>query len=739
MSPRARSSASRCCARARRRARESATVADLLLEIGVEELPAGYVPGAIAQLAERARTGLAEARLEHGAVHATATPRRLVLAVADLPEAQPPLTEEVAGPPERVAFRDGEPTRAAEGFARKLGLDVAALEVRDTPRGRYVFATRTIPGRPVRELLPELLRAWILALRFPKSMRWPQSPANETFARPVRRLLALLGAEVLPLDVFGCQAGRCTEGHPILAGRRPIALERADYQAYRSLLRQHLVIVEREERRAAIRQAIEARLAEAGGRLEHETLLEEVCDLVEIPHVCEGRFDPRYLELPEAVVEAAMTDHQRYFPVRDGEGRLTARFLFVANQPEPADVVVEGNERVLRARLEDAAFYMREDLKLLMSQREDALAGIVFHERLGTLADKARRLVWLAEHLADQMGLEGHEHEAAVGAARLAKADLTTELVAEFPQLQGVIGGEYLRRQGFPEAVAQAVAEHYRPRFAGDDLPETAAGRCVALADKIDNLVAFFAAGLEPSASADPYALRRQGLGVVRMLIEGGIGIDLDRAVAEAVKALARHGGPIGQSASDTDPSTFDAVGLHARVRRFLEERMAGYLRDLGYRYDLVDAVLGAGGADTSFGDLQRRLEALTALADREGFADLVEVVDRCWRIVRGQQGADDASPDPERFEQPEERALYEALEAVREPFVAACERGAWEEAAELYRQRLAAPVHTFFEKVFVNAPDPAVRANRLALLRAVRSLFTERFADLSRVVEGKK
>ncbi|GIW70726.1 MAG: glycine--tRNA ligase beta subunit [Planctomycetota bacterium] len=722
-------------------------MADLLLELGVEELPASYLPGAIEQLAADAAARLQAALLAHGEIRASGTPRRLVLAVAELAERQPDRTEEIAGPPAAVAFRDGKPTPAAEGFARKSGVAVSELVIRDTPRGPYVHAVRRLPGRPARELLPELLRELVLGLRFPKSMRWPQAPRGETFARPVRRLLALLGDEALPLEVFGVRAGRQTEGHPILAGRRPIALERADYAAYLALLRQHCVLADRQERREAIAAGLARVLGRHGARLRHPELLEELTDMVECPAVLEGRFEERYLELPAAVLQAAMTDHQRYVPVIGQDERVRPVFAFVVDQPEPDPVIVHGNERVLRARLEDAAFYLREDLKRPLAEREAALAGIVFHQRLGTMLDKTRRLERLAGRLAELAGLDEPARAALVRAAALAKADLSTELVGEFPQLHGEIGAEYLARQGEPPAVVAAVREHVLPRFAADAIATSLPGRLLALADRLDNLCGFFAAGLGPTGSTDPFALRRQAQGVVRTLLEGRMVLPLAAAVEQAAAGFAELAAAPGQAQAGADGGPGSETGAQAarrgllppaqaaeEVLGFLRERLANQLREQGHRHDLVEAALAGGGALVDFGELVRRLEALAALAAEPDFPALVEVVDRTWRIVRGEPPPA-AAPDPALFQQPEEHALAAALAHARSAFEQRLAAGDLRGAAEAYRAALARPVHVFFERVFVNVQDARVRANRLALLWAVNRLFVERFADLSRVV----
>lgn len=700
---------------------------DLLFEIGTEELPASYVPPAIEHLRASAAAALKELGLSFGEVAATGTPRRLALFVPDLPVAQAARTDEVPGPPEKAAYKDGKPTKAATGFAEKNGVRVEDLVLKDTPKGRYVFASKRVEGRHTPELLAELLPALVRGIPFPKSMRWPQAPGL-TFARPVRRLACLFGREAVPIELGGVTAGRVTVGHPFLTGSRELAIERADYGAYRSLLKGHAVIVDRNERRAAIERGLEA-LFEAWGApfTEHE-LLEEVTDLVESPEVMEGAFDEKYLKLPREVIEAAMTDHQRYFPVVGRDGKLQPRFAFVANRPkEHAALIREGNERVLRARLEDSEFYLREDLKRELSARVEGLHGVTFFEQLGpgrkTMFHKTERLVKLVTGLGTGF-LEGADFEAAKRAAELAKTDLTTELVKEFPQLQGAVGAKYAALQKEGEAVAAAIGEQYKPRFAGDELPRTQPGIVLSLAEKLDNLCAFFSLGLAPTGSADPYQLRRQGTGVVRIVLERGI----RRSLAGMTDlAAAPH------AAAD------EVVGLSGAVRDFLLERARNAFIEQGYRYDLVDAALAAGHDDLI--DLKARLDAITALAKEPGFADLVELVERTFNISKALKAEERRPVDPSLFREEKERAVHAALEAVRGPFESAAHlaNARFVEAGHLYADGLAKPVHTFFEKVFVNDKDATVRVNRLSMLRDIHDLFARRIADLSKVVEGKK
>ncbi len=702
---------------------------DLLFEVGTEELPASYIPPAIDELKAGAAAALKELGLSFGEAIATGTPRRLTLYVAGLPVAQAARTEEVLGPAEKAAWKDGQPTRAATGFAEKNGVRVEDLIVKDTAKGRYVAAVKRVEGRRTVELLAELLPDLVRGLSFPKSMRWPQAGGRATFARPIRRLLALFGRDVIPVEIAGVRASRATVGHPFLSEPGELPLDGADYRAYAKLLKGHGVIVDRNERRFAVQRALEQLFEQHAAPFTRTELVEEVTDLVEGPEVMEGGFDERYLSLPRAVIEAAMTDHQRYFPIIRADGRVLPRFAFVANRPKDrAATIREGNERVLRARLEDATFYFHEDRKRMLPVRVPALRGIVFQEKLGTMLDKTNRLVALVEalgELAEELGRRvplpgGAAAKAARRAAELSKTDLTTELVKEFPELQGTIGAEYARTCE-DEAVAVAIREHYLPRFAGDELPASPAGTVLALADRLDNLCGFFAIGLAPTGSADPMGLRRRGAGVVRILLEGKLSVSLRDILRRAASPFAAH--------MPVEP-------LRAAVGEFVQDRARGAFLEKGHRYDLVDAVM-ATDADNLL-NVGQRLEAVAVLAKQPEFPQLVELVERTYNMSKA-LGEEAVDVRPDLLQAPEEKALYDAWNAACDDVARSIERREYADAARRYREAFAAPVHLFFEKVFVNVDDAGVRKNRLALLRNINRAFSRTVADLSKVVEGKK
>ena len=687
-------------------------MADLLYEIGTEELPAGYLAPALRQLAEAVARLLREARLKAGQILTAGTPRRLTVAARGIPERQPPVSARTVGPPARVAFDgDGKPTAAAAGFARSMGVAVEDLQVEETDKGPYVVAVVEEPGRPAAELLPELLRQATAAVGFPKSMRWAMGDVQ--FARPIRRLVALLDDAVLPLALGGVQAGRVTDGHPFLAPGG-IELDDACYETYRSRLRDRFVVVDMEERREIARREVSGMLARHGSQIEDEALLDEAANMVEWPHAVEGGFDEHFLEIPAPVLCAAMKGHQRYFPVWDADGRLVARFVTLSNSgADQEDLVRAGNERVLLARLQDARFFWEEDRRRSLDELVSRLEKVVFLAGLGNNLERTERLVKLAGRIAEAIGGDvSPEHVRR--AARLCKADLLSGLVGEFPSLQGVVGCEIARAGGEPEPVARAIAEHYLPAGAGDDLPATPEGSVLALADKLDVIVACFSLGLTPSGSQDPYALRRNALGVLLIIEKKGFGLPLTELIDMARETLRDSG-------AECDDETA------AKINEFFGERLYNAAIERGFRHDFVRAVQSAGRRHVS--DFWRRLEALAACARRPWWPDLVEVVDRTFRIQRDADPA--AEVRRELFEDPREKQLAALLDEHADAIMERFEAGDYTSAAELYCRTFAAPVHEFFEEVFVNVDDEDVRLNRKSLLGRIYRLFADHFADL--------
>lgn len=675
---------------------------DFLLEIGTEELPAGFIEAALEHMRARATEDLQRLRLDAGEVTVYGTPRRLAVFIRDVAQRQKDLVKEAKGPSRQVAFDEkGAPTKAAQGFARGQGVAVENLEVRETPQGAYVFAVTREEGGPAADVLARWLPSFVKDIPFPKSMRWGAGPMR--FARPVRWLVALLGEDVIACSVDGLAAGRTSRGHRFLA---PDPVPLADAAAYAERLRDAYVLVDGAERRAAVSMAVQQAAAEVGGRIVDDgSLLAEVTNLVEYPAAVAGAFDEQYLALPREVLVTPMREHQRYFPLENGDGTLLPRFVAVANGPRSdEDVVRRGYEKVLAARLADARFFYEEDRKRSLDDMAEALRHVVFQQKLGTVYEKTRRVEKLADELAVEWGFVAEQRETVRRGARLAKADLVSHMVGEFPELQGVMGREYALLAGEGEGVARVVYEHYLPRHAGDELPRSEEGRAVSVADKLDTIVGCFGAGLIPTGSQDPYGLRRQALGVLRIALDGNVPLHLGRAAARAYDLY--------------EADLADREETLAKVHDFFRQRLRGLLTEEGIRYDVADAAIGVAAEEPA--SAAARARALHEFVARPEFDALLTAYERVFNLANRGEGDE---IDPALFEADAETALYDAVEKARKRLPALLERGAYGEGlAALAALRPA--VDKLFDDVMVMAEDEKVRRNRLALLKQTLALF---------------
>ena len=690
---------------------------DLLLEVGTEELPASYIRPALTQMARAVCSTLEDARLVCGRPRTAGTPRRLAVWLPDIPARQADVEVELTGPPAKVAFdNSGRPTRAAMGFARAHGLTVDDVVRVQTPKGEYCAVRKSESGRAAADILADMIPRVLEGVGFPKSMRWPE--AAPAFGRPIRWLVALLGEEVVPCDSFGVSSGRVTEGHPFLAPGE-LTIASADWEAYKERLRQARVVVDMDERRAEIRAQIDAALAEFGGKMQEEWLLEEVVGLVQCPQVLVGRFAEEFLAVPSAAVVSAMTEHQRYFPVRDAGGSLCPSFLVVSDRGDiGVETIRRGNERVLHARLSDARFFYEQDRARCLADYVPATEGRVFLKGLGNYRDKTQRLALLVKSVCEALGYDETVGAVAARAALLCKADLVTAMVGEFAKLQGVMGGIYADEDQEPAGVGTAVAEHYLPRAAEDGLPGTDAGRALSLAEKLDNLCGCFSLGLVPSGSQDPYALRRQSQAILRMAEESGRFFGL---------------GELVRSALDLLPAQADkSAETHAKALGFLRDRLQQLALDRSVPHDLVQAALAVDAERVT--DFWLRLNALSALSAEPVWTGLVAVVERTHNISRE---APDGEVNADLFSQDEERALWETYGAQRDVILGLQAERKYADAARRYAGAFSQPVHRFFESVFVNVDDSALRVNRLRLVKAVHLLFAEKVADLSLITTG--
>jgi glycyl-tRNA synthetase beta chain len=683
---------------------------ELLFEIGTEEIPSGYLPPALAELKAAASRLLAEQRLQWTELRTLGTPRRMTLCVEGLPERQADARREVVGPPRSAAYdAGGKPTRAAEGFARAQGVPVERLEVRALDRGEYVVAAQESRGLSTPEVLKGLLPRLVSALAFPKYMRWAEGSFR--FVRPIRWLLATYGGRVVPCTVDGVAAEGKTYGHRFLAPRGVRVRSLAEYL---SALEERQVIVDPARRRQLVRQlAAEAAAGVKGRPVLDPALVETVADLVEFPVAVCGAFKAEYLELPREVIITPMQKHQRYFPVEDERGTLLPHFVMISNmRAKDMDVIRQGNERVLRARLNDAEFFYREDRKRPLADRVPELVHVVFQERLGTVHDKAGRLQRLAPWLAERVAPAARD--AAERAGLLAKADLTTTMVKEFPELQGLMGREYARLSGEAPAVCQAIEEHYLPRYTGDRLPASPAGVAVALADRLDSIVGCFGVGLVPTGSEDPYGLRRAALGVVQILLQQGRPLSLAAALREA---------QAGYGAAE-QPS---ADAARRDVLEFLRGRAQALLVERGLPPEVVEATLSAGCDDVA--DALRRAEALAVMRRETDFGELSVAFRRVVGII---PKGFDRPVELTRLVEAAERALYAQATELRGEVERLTVAG--EYLGALRRIAALKPVvDMFFEEVLVIGPDESLTQNRFALLKTVADLFT-RIADFTKI-----
>lgn len=686
------------------------TPAPLLFEIGVEELPASDLDAAVEQLRQRLPAMLDELRLGYGGLRVQGTPRRLVAFVEDLVASQPDLEQVVKGPPaDRVFDLLGQPTKAAEGFARSKGVAPADLQVREIDGGRYAVAVVHQPGRPTTDVLAEALPALIAGLRFDKSMRWNSS--NTTFSRPIRWLLALYGrpAEVISFEYAGLWTGRTTRG---LRFYQPAEFTVDSPEAYFQFLAGQGILLDKAQRQQAIDRQVHSLAVDVNGQiLEDPGLLDEVTNLVEAPTALRGAFDPTHLRLPREVLTSVMKKHQRYFPVAAPDGQaLLPYFIAVRNgDGNGLELVVEGNEHVVRARFADADFFVREDRKKPLEAYLDRLGTLTFQKRLGSMLEKAQRIEALVGDLAEQVGLTPEELATARRAARLCKADLATHMVVEMTSLQGTIGRYYALDSGEGEAVARAIFEHYLPRYTGDQAPSSRPGLAVGLADRLDTLCGLFAAGMAPSGNKDPFAQRRAALGLVQSLMAWELDFDLKAALQTAARHLPVQASPESQAA----------------VLDFIVERLRNILLEQGYHYDVVDAVLAAQGVNPA-GAL-RAAQELSAWVSRPDWPAILPAYSRCVRITRELK---ELYPvDPQLFSETQEAELFQAYQSagatVRRP-------GSVDDLWQAFLP-LIPVINRFFETVLVMAEDPRLRANRLGLLQRIAAL-ADGVADLSRL-----
>ncbi len=715
-------------------------MATFLLEVGTEELPASFVSAALAQWREKLPAALEENFLKNDGIKLYGTPRRLAVLISGLPERQPDREEEAKGPPAKAAFKDGKPTKAATGFAASRGVSIEDLEVRDTGKGEFIFVQQKIPGRATAELLQEMVPDWILGLEGDRFMRWGDGELK--FPRPIRWLVTLLDSELLPVTIENgsevCQSDRTSEGHRVLHPE-PISLTQAD--DYVSALEKAYVSVDPAKRRETILQQV-ARVAKSvkGHAVVDEDLLSEVIDLVEWPTAIVGKFDDEFLALPAQVTITELESHQRYFSVRPSadSDQLLPYFITVSNgDPAKSELITQGNERVIRARLSDGKFFYEADRKQPLSDYVPQLETVTFEAELGSVLDKVNRVIQVADLLSDQLGLSAEQKQQAARAAKLCKADLVTKMVNEFPELQGYIGQKYAIASQEPTAVADAIYEHYLPKGAGDTLPQTRIGQVVGIADRLDTLVGIFSIGKLPKGSSDPFALRRAANAIVSIVWVAGLDLNLQQAITQIVESFA---------ASRTGVKVSE---LTAQLTDFFQQRVRTLLQDgQSIDYDLVNAVFSEdedyqARALMDLLDVRDRATFLQTIRNDGRLATVYETVNRASKLAtKGDLSTEPLDPkglvDPNLFEQPSEQAFYDSLtQLVPQTQSAQAERDYSKLIAGL--EQIVPTVTAFFDgdtSVMVMAENPDIRQNRLNLISLLRN-HARVLADFSEIVKS--
>lgn len=686
---------------------------ELLLEIGTEEIPAGYLAEGLEQFRRLLENCLREDRIDiEGGLEGFGTPRRLVLMGKGISERQADLVKEITGPPRSVAFDgEGRPTKAAVGFAQKQGVPVEALGCIETEKGEYLYVKREIPGRPTAEILGEVLPTLIANIPWPKSMRW--GAVGFAFVRPIHWVLCLLNGKVVPFEVAGQKSGNTTRGHRFMS---PELMRISGTQDYLEKMAQGFVVIDPKERERVVREVVQKAAEKVGGKPVHDPeLVTIVANLVETPSAVCGSFDGSFLELPDVVLITAMREHQKYFAVYDSDGGLMPHFLAVNNTvARDVAVVQRGHERVLRARLSDAAFFVKEDRKTPLLDRLEGLRKVVYQADLGTSYAKVQRFTRLAESIAKRI-LPGEAEDVNL-VARLCKCDLITQMVGEFPSLQGVMGKEYAQLEGYPQKVSAAIYEHYLPLKAGGELPTSSIGAVVGIADRLDTIAGCFAVGLEPSGSADPFALRRHALAIIRIIEEMGWDLSLVDLTQEALSLL-------------NEEVRFERAQVFSKVLAFIRERYRQLMLGLDYAADLVEAVISV-----DFDRIARLRSILDQLnrfaAESAEFPHLCLTFKRVSNILKKEEPA--FEPQPALFREACETALWEAYLSLKDEVYRLIEQQAYLEALGLMAT-IRRPVDDFFDGVEVLARgDQALRENRVGLLQRIAGLMFL-FADFSK------
>lgn len=687
----------------------------LLLEIGTEEIPAGYIEPALEFLSSVLLQKMTDVRIEHGSARVFGTPRRLAVEVQQVADKQKSLTSEVLGPPEKVGFDiNGNPTTAALKFAEKVGVSVNTLKIKETNKGRYVCARVAERGQATRTLLKTILPEVILSTPFPKTMKWAE--LNITFARPIHYIVALLGSQVIPFEMGDTKSGRYSFGHYFM---HPKKVKIDSPEDYVKTLKGAHVFIDFKERRKLVENEINKAAKGVGGKvLPDEELIDINKNLVELPIATAGNFDQEFLEIPGEILITAMRHHQKYFAVVDDNGNLMPSFIAVNNtRTKDMNLVATGHERVLRARLSDAQFFFKSDVQESMDEWVERLRGVLFQAKLGSMYEKVQRIQKIAAYLAEATEQKENVKKQLLRAAWLCKADLVSQVVYEFPNLQGVMGRNYALVKKEPKAVAAAIEEHYRPTYSGGPLPETGIGGLLGIADKIDSICGFFSVGLVPTGASDPYALRRQGIGLIQIMLNKNFSFSLTGMIEKSLKLYGIKG--VKKIREITDP-----------VNTFIQNRMTHLLAEEGFSKDVIQAVVSVSVDNVP--DVWNRAKALQNLKTAPDFEPLAVAFKRVVNIIKKVKGFKVKPIMENLFEHDSESALYSAYQAVKDKVSVNLEKGDPGQALHEIAS-LRGPVDAFFDGVLVMAKETKIRNNRLSLLKHIADLF-ETIADFSKI-----
>jgi len=695
---------------------------NVVLEIGTEEIPAQYMENALKDLNQLAQKYLEEARINYKEIKVYGTPRRLILFIFHINEKQEDIFQKIKGPAYSIAYnKDSQPQKPALKFAQSQRVNVEDLIVEDTEKGKYIFAPKSIIGQPTIEILSRIFPEIIKGMQFPKSMRWGERSLR--FIRPIRWILALYGKEIIKFNLNGLDSENITYGHRLLA---PQKIKISSTQEYFKKLEKSYVIVDPQIRENIVKTDIKQIIKEIGGKkIINEKQLKEIIYLVEYPNAILGKYDKKYLELPKDVLTVVMEKNQKYFPIFKNKDELLPLFIVIINNfKKYASKIREGNENVLRARLEDAKFFYQEDQKIPLEKRVDKLKNVIFQENLGSLFDKTERLELLCDYISDSLQVEQKVKEDLLRAAHLCKADLVTEMVKEFPELQGIMGKEYAVLSGERREVAEAIFEHYLPRFSGDRLPLTKSGMILGIADKVDSIIGCFVTGLIPTGSQDPYGLRRQSRGKIAIILKNNLQISLKDIIRKSLSLYKE---------SVLVELKIDENEIVSQILSFFKQRAKNIFLEEGIRYDVIDAVLAV-DSDGDVVDIKHRIKTIEELYNQPIFR---KILNSSSRVLNLSKNNEETEIDRSLLKEKAELSLYHNYESIYSRTREFIYNKEYKKVFKLLGD-LCEPVDEFFDQVLVMDKDKEIRKNRIALIKKIGILFNQ-VTDLSKIVSTKE